>query len=180
MPMHIRFDPHHPMRQLIARIDPNTLSDDVSEAAIAAALPQPFRKMFQEFRRSAHGSAQPTSERFSKLYQELGRCGPNRGRSGRRTRALWLVSCQATGSHFCQLVGYVVGHPQFGHGSPLVTSTVFRIARDHRWARSWSRFYLLNDHDPATFEKMRAAGLLNPDVEPIAFDGSPSNHARNS
>lgn len=178
--MHIPFDPHHPMRHMIARIDPTTLSDDGSEAAISAALPQPFRKMYQEFRRSVHGSAQPDLKSFLNYIRSLDDSIPTEADlEGAPELCGWSL-VRRPAATFCQLVGYVVGHPRYRHGSPLVTSTVFSIAPDHRWARSWSRFYLLNDHDPATFEKMRAAGLLNPDVEPIAFDGSPSNHARNS
>lgn len=168
--MHSRFDPHHPMRHLIARIDPTTLSDDVSEAAIAAALPQPFRKMYQEFRRSAHGSAQPGLKAFLNYINTLDDATPTEIDLEAALELCGWSLVRRPAATFCQLVGYVVGHPRYRHGSPLVTSTVFRIAPDHRWARSWSRFYLLNDYDPATFEKMRAAGLINPDVELVEFN----------
>jgi hypothetical protein len=170
MPMHIRFDPHHPMRHLIARIDPITLSDDVSEAAIAAALPQPFRKMYQEFRRSAHDSSPSTFREFLSHIHGLDAAAPTGTDLADAPEICRWSLVRRPGAEFCQLVGYVVGHPQFDHGSPLVTSTVFRIDTSLKWARSWSRFYLLNDHDPTTFGKMRAAGLINPDVELVAFD----------
>lgn len=48
----------------------------------------------------------------------------------------------ATRTSMC-LQGSVYGHPSIGHGCQALTSQIFAIDPARRWARTYSRFYVL-------------------------------------
>ena len=47
------------------------------------------------------------------------------------------------------LFGLAAGHPRIGNNRATLTSEVFAIDADRRWARSWSRWYALGNALPA-------------------------------
>lgn len=47
------------------------------------------------------------------------------------------------------LFGLATGHPRIGNNRATLTSEVFAIDRDRRWARTWSRWYRLGDALPS-------------------------------
>lgn len=166
-----RFDPYHPMRLQIAALNELRLSGDAGYVETARTLPRPMCRFYQDFCRLAdHAGESPNFGVFLEYIQGLDDGLPSSDELDQAPELCRWALVRRPITSLCSLSGYAVGHPIFDWGTPVVTSTVFRIDTSLKWARSWSRFYLLNDHDPATFEKMRAAGLLNSDVELVAFD----------
>lgn len=78
--------------------------------------------------------------------------------------------CAATLGSTPFLLGRVSGHPLLRWGARTRTSPLFRIAPDRSWARTWSRFYVLDGYTPAILFKMQADGVIAPDVELIRLD----------
>jgi len=70
------------------------------------------------------------------------------------------------------LLGQCTGHPHLRWGARTRTSTLFQIAPDRSWARSWNRFYVLDGYTPEILFKMQADGVIAPDVELIRLDQS--------
>lgn len=71
------------------------------------------------------------------------------------------------------LLGQGTGHPLLRWGARTRTSPLIRIAPDRSWARTWSRFYILDEYSPETLFKMQADGVVAPDVELIRLDPDP-------
>jgi hypothetical protein len=166
-----RFDPYHPMRLQIAALDDLRLSGDAGYMATTRTLPRPMCRFYQDFcRRPDHAGEPPNFGVFLKYIQELNDAFPSADELDPAPELCAWSLLRRPITSLCSLTGYAVGHPNFDWGTPVVTSTVFRIDPKMKWARTWSRFYLLAEHDPTTFGRMQRAGLINPDVEQIAFD----------
>jgi hypothetical protein len=164
--MHSIFDPHHPMRHRIDMIDQTMSTDDSTAGEIAAGLPQPFSKMYHEFRRFSEQSlCAPRMKDFLSYIRGLDTAVPTKSDLDEAPELCRWALVRRPVSSFCQLVGYAVGHPRFEHGPPLVTSTVFRIDVELKWARTLIRFFLLNENDIESVGRMKADGMISHDAE---------------
>jgi len=164
--MRNHFNPHHPMRHLISTVAENLLRDDPEYENSSAALPPVIRRMYQEFLRfPEHGSTAPRLVDFLHYIKRLDAiCPSDRDLDEAPELGRWAL-VRRPASEFCQLTGYAAAHPRFEWGAPIVTSSVFQVDREFRWARTWSRFYLLSEFAPPTLRRMQAGGLINSDAE---------------
>lgn len=171
--MHGPFDPYHPMRHLISTVAETLLRDDPEYEESPAALPPVIRRMYQELLRfPEHGSRTPSLVDLLHHLKQLDASYPSEGDlEGAPELCRWAL-VRRPASEFCQLTGYAAAHPRFEWGAPIVTSSVFRVDREFRWARTWSRFYLLSEYAPPTLRRMQAGGLISSDAELVDFGRS--------
>lgn len=169
--MHAPFDPHHPMRHLISSTAEALLRDDPDYEESSAVLPPVFRRMYQEFLRfPEQGSRTSRLVDFLHYIRVLDAIYPSESDLEEAPEICRWSLLRRPASAFCQLTGYVIAHPQFDWGVPVVTSTVFRIDTELKWARTWSRFYLLTEYDPGTFKRMQSNGLISTDAEQVKIN----------
>lgn len=65
------------------------------------------------------------------------------------------------------LFGQVAGHPRLGDQRFIATSPYFRIDPAGRWARTWSRFYVLGAYDESTIGRAKGRRAVAEGVELI-------------
>lgn len=169
--MHTPFDPHRPMRSWVAILDQLSLSDEAGDAEITATLPPVFRRMYPEFRRHHVGGPEGQSfDSFRGHIRGLDATLPTMDDLETAPELCRWSLVRRPASAYCQLTGYVTGHPQLDWGSPVVTSTVFRIGPGRQWARTSSRFYRLTEYDPTILERMHATGVISRDAQMVQID----------
>jgi hypothetical protein len=168
--MHTHFDPHRPMRHLISTVTADLLRDDPDYEESPATLPPVFRRMHQEFLRfPEHGARTPSLVDFLHHLRQLDSSYPTEGDLEDAPELCRWALVRRPASAFCQLTGYAAAHPRFEWGTPIVTSSVFQVDREFRWARTWSRFYLLNEYDIESARRMKADGIISYDAELVDF-----------
>jgi hypothetical protein len=69
------------------------------------------------------------------------------------------------------LFGQVAGHPRLGDQRFIATSPYFRIDPAGRWARTWSRFYVLGAYDEGTMGRAKGRRAIQEGVELIRLPG---------
>jgi hypothetical protein len=69
------------------------------------------------------------------------------------------------------LFGQVSGHPRLGDQRFIATSPYFHIDPAGRWARTWSRFYVLRAYDEGTMGRAKGHRAVEEGVELIRLLG---------
>ncbi|MDO9640833.1 MAG: hypothetical protein Q7J44_20065, partial [Pseudotabrizicola sp.] len=59
-----------------------------------------------------------------------------------------------------RLFGKVTGHPRLRDGARIITSPYLQVNPEQAWARTWSRYYRLGDHEPRFLAELILDGVV--------------------
>lgn len=66
------------------------------------------------------------------------------------------------GDGCARLFGRVTGHPRLREGARIYTSPYLQVDPEAGWARTWSRFYRLGQHDRRFLAELIMDGVVGP------------------
>lgn len=156
------FDLYRPLKNYVDQLMQVKQSDIDAAHDIDMIIPHELTVLFNHFCRSQR--EQTLAANFGLFTEHLAALDSIEFDENDDAPSLHGWSLAQHPTSLCSALGYTVEHPRLRYGSPVVTSVVCRIACDHKWIRTWNRFYTLEEYDASTFEVFKARGLLNSDV----------------